>query len=122
MSRTIYTDLSRTILVAGIFAGAGLVRPGGAAAQTVSPEQALLNRAAVGSRFPTGFGRVSGAPADPPVTAQVSGEQALLGRTAPGSWTLELEPAAVPSWARRAPMDGEAALLGRRDRIEATSR
>jgi hypothetical protein len=115
MSRRIYTDLSKAIAVAAIFAGAGLVRPGVAAAQTVNPEHALLNRAPAGYRFFAGFGTISRSPLDPAVTAQVTGEQALLGRTAPGSWTLKLDPATVSTPIGRGPIDGRAALLGRQD-------
>ena len=114
MSNTIHTHLSRALATAGLLVAASLVRPGGAVAQAASPERSLLNRTTATADFLPRF-RAIGYPADDRIVgSDVSGEQALLGRTAPHLWITGFE--AVPTSIGRPPIDGPEALLGRRNR------
>jgi hypothetical protein len=115
MSNTTHTHLSRALATAGLLVAASLARPGGAGAQVVSPERSLLNRTTVAADFRPRF-RAVGYPADDRIVgSDVSGEQALLGRTAPYVWITGFELDVVPTFIGRPPIDGPGALLGRRD-------
>ena len=115
MSNTTHTHLSRVLATAGLLVAASLVRPGGAVAQAASPERSLLNRTTVAADFLPRFSAVAYPADDRKVGSDVSGEQALLGRTAPHVWITGVELDVVPTFISRPPVNGPEALLGRRD-------
>ena len=115
MSNTTHTHFSRALATAGLLVAASFVRPGSALAQAASPERSLLNRTTVAADFLPRF-RAVGYPADDRIVgSDVSGEQALLGRTPPYVWITGVEQDVVPTFIGRPPIDGPEALLGRRD-------
>ena len=95
------------LVLAALIGGAALVVPTPARAQAITPERALLNRAAGGGKL-AGVSQLRGAPA-PTADARdvVDGERALLNRSRAGDYPLVTpragdEPADVdgPSLAR----------------------
>jgi len=97
MSHSIPSYGLRTLALVAALAAARLVTPAATQAQSITPEQALLNRTAVA---------VSEAVKTDAVP--VDGERALLGRWPSGA----AEPRVADNLGDVAPVDGERALLG----------
>jgi hypothetical protein len=115
MSRHIRTHRSGILAAAGLLVTASLTLPSIGLAQSAVPEHALMNRFSVGSRIPSAPRALLSAPADPAGDSALIGERALLGRTPSASWSTRFEWGAVPVPRRELVIDGEAALLGKRD-------
>jgi hypothetical protein len=107
MLRTSLIHLAPALALVAI-AGAGLVQPQVGLAQTVTADQALLNRTA--AELPTGLNAIPGSPINTGDN-EGGGDRALLGRTeTPRTGELHLGTARL---AGEVPIQGERALLGR---------
>jgi hypothetical protein len=101
MSPTTQSPTVRAFAASLLLGVAVLLVPGGARAQSTSPERALLNATAVAP---------SQAPAvTPAATRAIDGEAALLGRSVGHA----NEGQAMAMIEERSPVDGARALLGR---------
>jgi len=103
MSRVIRSIAARTLAGAALFAAASLLVPQAARAQSIRPEQALLNVSSAFTPSPT-----TGHPAP---KGAVDGSWALLAKHSAG---VPSETGSVTvSLAEARPIDGDRALLGR---------
>jgi hypothetical protein len=114
MSDTTRTHLSHALAVAAMLTGATLARPGVIMAQTGVPEQALLNRVPATAGVPMSLHAMLHGPIAR-TSDEVTGEQALLGRTPLPVGRLEFEIQTSAVRLPAPPIDGAAALLGRRE-------
>src|SRR5437660_9273310 len=118
MSDNTHTRLPRALAGAGMLLGITFARPGVTVAQNGTPEHGLLNRVPAIASVPAEFRAIPSAPAGLSVASGITGEQALLDRTAPRTWSTESELGTVSIPDRRAPIDEEAALIGRPPRLK----
>jgi len=115
MSGNAHIHRSRGFALVGSLVAASLALPSISHAQSVAPEYALLYQVTVTAGIPPALHMFRSAPADPSAGSGVTGEQALLGRTAPLARSDRSEWSAVAVPPRRLVIDGEAALMGKRD-------
>jgi len=115
MSRRTHTHPSRSLAVAGLLMAASVAVSNIGVAQSVGPEHALMNRYSVTTRNPSAPRAVLSAPSEPAVAYSVTGERVLLNRVPAAAWSTRFGWGGAPAVARELVIDGEAALLGKRE-------